>query len=95
VTIVHLGLAAGFLTSAAAVPQMLRAWRTRSVRDVSVWQPVLLVIGMLLWLVYGAILGDVPLIAANTFSIGCNLVLIAMKYRYGRLAAGESDDYSG
>ena len=93
-TIVHLGLAAGILTSAAAVPQVVRAWRTQSVGDVSVWQPVLLVIGMLLWLAYGALLGDLPLIAANTFSIACNAVLIWMKYRYGSLAAEEAGDYS-
>jgi MtN3 and saliva related transmembrane protein len=81
-TILHLGLLAGILTSCAVIPQIYRAFRTRQVRDISVWQPVLLVVGMSLWLLYGTMIGDVPLIAANIFSITCNLMLITMKFYY-------------
>jgi MtN3 and saliva related transmembrane protein len=80
--ILHLGLLAGVLTSCAVLPQMYRAFRTRQVRDISVWQPVLLVAGMGLWLLYGILIGDLPLIAANIFSIACNLILISLKYFY-------------
>jgi MtN3 and saliva related transmembrane protein len=77
--ILHLGLLAGILTSCAVLPQIYRAFRTRQVRDISVWQPVLLVAGMGLWLLYGILIRDLPLIVANTFSISCNLLLIGMK----------------
>jgi len=80
--ILHLGLLAGILTSCAVIPQIYRAFRTRQVRDISVWQPVLLVVGMSLWLLYGIMIRDVPLIAANIFSITCNLMLITMKLYY-------------
>lgn len=80
--LLHLGLLAGIVTSCAVLPQIYRAFRTRQVRDISVWQPVLLVVGMGLWLLYGILIGDLPLIAANSFSISCNLVLIAMKVFY-------------
>jgi MtN3 and saliva related transmembrane protein len=80
--ILHLGLLAGILTSCAVIPQIYRAFRTRQVRDISVWQPVLLVVGMGLWLLYGILIHDVPLIAANIFSITCNLMLITMKLYY-------------
>ncbi len=79
-----IGLVAGALTSFAAVPQVLRTWRTRQARDLSIWQPVILTVGMLLWLVYGLLLKDIPLIVANLFSIICYLVLIGMKIIFDR-----------
>lgn len=79
-----IGLAAGFLTSIAVVPQVVRTWRTKHARDISIWQPLILVCGLLLWLIYGLMLHDLPLIAANSFSIGCYLVLLGMKVYYDR-----------
>ena len=75
----HIGLVAGFLTSIAVIPQVVRTYRTRHARDISIWQPLLLDIGMILWLIYGIILKDLPLILANAFSIFCNTLLIGMK----------------
>jgi len=82
VNITHLGLAAGAITTAAGIPQVVRAYRTRHTRDISIWQPVLLNIGMALWLIYGLLLGDMPLIIANAFSIVCYSALIIMKFRF-------------
>ena len=79
-----IGLAAGFLTSIAVIPQVVRTWRTKHARDISIWQPLILIIGMLLWLVYGLLLHDLPLIAANSFSISCYLVLLGMKMIFDR-----------
>ena len=57
-TATTIGLVAGVLTTIAVVPQVYHSWRTRHVRDLSLWQPVLLVAGMVLWLWYGIELGD-------------------------------------
>ena len=83
VPVTEIGLVAGALTSFAAVPQVVKTWRTGHARDISIWQPVLLTVGMALWLVYGIVLGDLPLILANSFSIACYVVLIVMKVRFG------------
>lgn len=80
--VTYLGLLAGTITTAAAVPQVVRTYRTRQARDISIWQPVLLNIGMSLWLTYGLIIGDTPLIVANGFSIVCYSLLIVMKIVY-------------
>ncbi|GFO55558.1 hypothetical protein GMSM_25650 [Geomonas sp. Red276] len=80
----YIGLLAGALTSGAALPQVWRTWRTRHARDISMWQLVLLSTGMLLWLIYGLLIDDLPLIAANSFSIGCYVGLICMKIRFDR-----------
>jgi len=79
-----IGLAAGFLTSIAVIPQVVRTWRTKHARDISIWQPSILIMGMLLWLIYGSLLHDLPLIAANVFSISCYIVLLGMKIVYDR-----------
>lgn len=77
-----IGLAAGFLTSIAVIPQVIRTWRIKHARDISIWQPLILIAGMLLWLFYGILLHDLPLIAANSFSISCYLVLLGLKIVY-------------
>jgi MtN3 and saliva related transmembrane protein len=81
-SITSIGLAAAFLTTVAAVPQVVRCWRTRHVRDISLWQPVLLVFGMVLWLWYGIELGDPPLIIGNIVSLALNLTLIYLKLHF-------------
>jgi MtN3 and saliva related transmembrane protein len=80
--ITTIGLAAAFLTTVAAVPQVIRCWRTRHVRDISLWQPLLLVAGMVLWLWYGLALGDPPLIIGNIVSLALNLALIYLKFHF-------------
>lgn len=80
--ITHLGLLAGAITSASAIPQVIKTYRSRQARDISIWQPLLLDVGMVLWLAYGIILRDVPLIAANSFSLVCYTLLIVMKIVY-------------
>ena len=80
--ITTIGLIAAFLTTVAAVPQVARCWRTRHVRDISLSQPVLLVVGMVLWLWYGIELGDLPLIIGNIVSLALNLTLIYLKFHY-------------
>ena len=87
-----IGLVAGALTSFAVIPQVIRTWRTRHARDLSIWQPLLLTVGMLLWLAYGILLRDLPLIVANLFSIVCYLVLIAMKIIFDRADKGAESD---
>ena len=80
----YVGFFAGLLTSGAAIPQVFQTYRTKHARDLSMWQLILLNFGMLLWLVYGISLDDLPLIVANTFSICCYTLLICMKLRYAK-----------
>lgn len=77
-----LGLVAGTLTSIASIPQLVKTLRTRHARDISVWQPLLLAIGVALWLVYGMLIGDLPLILANIVPLICNIMLTILKVRY-------------
>jgi MtN3 and saliva related transmembrane protein len=77
-----IGLVAGLLTSIAALPQVVKTWRSRHARDLSIWQPLLLSFGVALWLIYGMLIGDIPLILANITPLVCNLLLTAMKVKF-------------
>lgn len=77
-----IGLTAGLLTSVASLPQVIKTWRSRHARDLSIWQPILLSLGVALWLVYGMLIRDIPLVLANIIPLLCNLALIAMKIRF-------------
>lgn len=81
--ITTLGLIAGAITTSSAFPQVWKTFRTKQARDLSIWQPLLLLVGMTLWLIYGFAIRDIPLIAANIVSLCCCVILIIMKICYG------------
>ena len=78
-----LGLAAAFCTTAAFIPQVVKTWKTRSTADISLGMFLVLVIGIVLWLAYGFLLGDLPLILANTVTLVLAGTILVFKLRHG------------
>jgi MtN3 and saliva related transmembrane protein len=78
-----LGLLAGALTTVAFVPQVVKTWRTRSTHDISLGMFSILVAGIIAWLVYGAIIGDVPLMLANAVTLLLAGTILVFKIRNG------------
>ena len=78
-----IGFLAAISTTTAYVPQVARAWSTRSTRDLSLKMYIIMTTGTALWLLYGVINVDWPLIAANTVSLGLTLSILFLKFRYG------------
>jgi len=81
--ITFLGLTAGSLTTIAFVPQAVRAWRTRSTKDVSFAMFAIMFTGIVMWLVYGLARGDIPLIAANAVTLVLAASILVAKIRFG------------
>ena len=77
-----LGLVAGTLTTVAFVPQLYQAWKTRSTKDVSLLMYVVISTGILLWLIYGLLIGSLPVILANVVTFAIALLILALKIRY-------------
>lgn len=77
-----LGLAAGSLTTAAFVPQVIKTWKSRSAKDLSLGMFSLFSLGVLLWLVYGFAVKDIPVIAANTITLMLAFTLLFFKLRF-------------
>jgi len=76
------GFIAGAITSIGFIPQIVRGYKTKKLDDISYYMPMVLVIGMSLWFVYGVLSGALAIIAANALGVGCNLTLIIMKRMY-------------
>jgi MtN3 and saliva related transmembrane protein len=78
-----LGLVAGAFTTAAFVPQVLRTWRLKSARDLSLAMISLNSTGIFLWLIYGLYVRSLPIIVANlfTFILISTVLILALKYR--------------
>ncbi len=77
-----LGLVAGACTTAAVTPQIWKAWKTKEVDDVSVGMYLVLITGLALWLVYGIITGDIPIIVTNGTALLLNLFMLYLIFRY-------------
>lgn len=77
-----IGFAAAILTTIAFVPQVVRVWRSRSTRDISLPMFLVLALGIVLWLIYGALIGDLPLIVANVVTLILVLMILFFKLRY-------------
>jgi MtN3 and saliva related transmembrane protein len=77
------GLAAAFLTTLAFLPQVLHTIRTRSTHDISLRMYSLFTLGVFLWLIYGLILRDVPIIGANAVTLLLSGTVLVLKLRHG------------
>ena len=71
--------AAGTLTTASFVPQVVRAWRTRSVDDLSLTMLLAFTTGVALWILYGVVTGALPIIITNGITFVLAFMLLAMK----------------
>jgi MtN3 and saliva related transmembrane protein len=78
-----IGFAAAFCTTTAYIPQVLRVWRTRSTKDISLRTFMVLVTGLGLWLAYGIGKGEIPIMLANGITICLASTILFFKLRQG------------
>ncbi|PKD42746.1 SemiSWEET transporter [Rhodohalobacter barkolensis] len=64
-----IGLAAGFCTTAAFLPQVIKTWKSKSAKDLSLGMYSIFCTGVLLWLIYGIMISDLPIILANAITL--------------------------
>jgi MtN3 and saliva related transmembrane protein len=78
-----LGFAAATCTTLAFAPQFLKVWKTRSTEDISLGMFLVLVLGLVLWLLYGLLSGDAPLVASNAVTLVLAGAILVMKLKHG------------
>ena len=79
-----LGLVAGCFTSSSTFPQIIKTYKKKDASDISVVMFSVLLIGVILWTLYGIKKSDVPIIATNALAIVLNSIMIFFKLRYGK-----------
>ncbi|WP_313101450.1 SemiSWEET transporter [Epilithonimonas sp.] len=71
-----LGLIAGGITSIAMIPQLIKVIKEKNAEDISVAMVLVLITGLSLWVWYGILQDELPIILSNGFSILVNLTLL-------------------
>ena len=77
-----IGFAAGTLTSLAFLPQVIKVWKTKSTKDISLIMFIVLCIGAFLWFIYGIIINSLPVILANAITFVLAIIILIFKIRY-------------
>jgi MtN3 and saliva related transmembrane protein len=77
-----LGLIATALTTAAFIPQVVKIWRSRHTKDISLGMFAILSIGVFLWLLYGIRIDALPVILSNGITLVLSLTILVFKLRY-------------
>lgn len=77
-----LGLIAGGITSVAMLPQLIKVWREKDVEDLSLVMILVLVTGLSLWVWYGFLKNELPIILSNAFAVLVNICLLISYFLY-------------
>lgn len=72
-----LGIIAGFLTSISMIPQLIKVIKEKNVEDLSWVMILVLICGLSLWVWYGIIQKELPIILSNAFAVLVNLCLLS------------------
>jgi len=78
----YLGYLAGALTVISYLPQVVRAWRTKRVADLSWLMVALLVTAGALWITYGIVSSQMPVIVTNVGTTLLTAALLVLKFRF-------------
>ena len=77
-----LGIMAGTLTTIAFVPQVIKIYKTKNAKDLSIMTFCIFSCGVFLWLIYGIVTREWPITLANGVTLILIFLIIAMKIRY-------------
>ncbi len=77
-----LGIFAGVLSTLAYLPQVIKTWKSKSAEDLSWSMLITLCCGITLWLIYGIIIHDFPIIIANIVTFSLAAIILALKLQY-------------
>tara|TARA_Y100000310_G_scaffold342214_1_gene444340 strand:+ start:8299 stop:8553 length:255 start_codon:yes stop_codon:yes gene_type:complete len=78
-----LGLVAATFTTVSFLPQAIKTIKTKQTKDLSLGMYTILTIGVFLWLIYGLIIHDYPIILANAVTGTFSAIILINIIRYG------------
>jgi len=77
------GYLAGLIIAVSLTPQVIKAWKTKSTKDISILWNIIYISGLLLFLVYGFGIKELPILVAGTIEVTLASSLIIAKIIYG------------
>jgi MtN3 and saliva related transmembrane protein len=76
-----IGLSAAFLTTSAFIPQVYKIYKEKNADGISLTMYIILFIGVILWFVYGVLIGSLSIIIANGVTALLQLSIIIFKLK--------------
>ena len=80
--VTSVGLLAGLLTTFGAFPQVIKSMRSKKTQDLSLMMIAVVLSGLVLWLAYGILISDLPLVMWNIVACIFYLILLVLKLKY-------------
>lgn len=77
-----MGYAAGILVVISLLPQAIKSWKTKSTRDIALLRYIIYVGGVTLWLIYGFIIKNGPMIVMNSIALILAFFILFLKIKY-------------
>jgi len=77
-----IGTIAGILTSVSMIPQLIKVLKEKDVENLSWGMIAVLLTGVSLWVVYGIMKDELPIILSNGFSVLVNTILLIYYFKY-------------
>ena len=77
-----IGYLAAFIGSVMFMPQVIKTWKTKETKSLSLLSYSLLVAVSLLWLIYGILLMAGPIIVVNFILLCLSTFIVILKLRY-------------
>lgn len=77
-----IGIAAGVCTAVSLIPQIVKIVKEKKSEDISFLYLSVLLLGLCLWIVYGILRKDIPVIATNVVSVIINLTTVFVGWKY-------------
>lgn len=77
-----IGTIAGILTSVSMIPQLIKVLKEKDVENLSCGMIAVLLTGVSLWVVYGIMKDELPIILSNGFSVLVNTTLLIYFFKY-------------
>jgi MtN3 and saliva related transmembrane protein len=78
-----IGFLAGILCTVSFLPQVIRAFKTKQTKDLSFATFSIFSLGVALWIVYGILTKQTPIVLTNVTILVLALLLLIMKAKYG------------
>jgi len=78
-----IGYAASALGILAFLPQAIKIWKTKETKGISLGMYIVLWLGVILWLTYGILLKNPPVIIVNAVILTIASIILFLKIRYG------------
>ncbi len=77
-----IGLMAGALTTISFLPQAIKTWRSKSAKDISLAMFLCFCVGVILWIIYGFFIKDLPVLLTNLATLVLAGSILFFKLNY-------------